>query len=213
VLSWIGVLNFRPVDDNSVVKAEVPAVAVGRVAPEGPASSTLKEGDLIVKVDGKGLEKLPSPGLIHDAFVLKLVRMAPNQTLTLTIRRDGKESDVQVVTAPQPQDDTLAPRFIVTQLGFRVRERAELDKFIMPPDVAKVDALVVLQVVQGSPADRQGLRTGDLIVSVNTEAVSKVAAFKTKVTAALTKSPTSAVTFVVRRGSETHTFTIPPATP
>ena len=212
VLSWIGVLDFRAVDENSVLKAEVPAVVVGRVVADGPAASVLKENDLIVAINGQGLEKFSSPILTRNAFALSLIRMAPGQAVKLTVRRDGKQADVQVMTAAQPQDDSQVPRFIVTQLGFRVRERAELDKYLMPKEMAGVPGLVVLQVGQNTAADRAGMRAGDIVTSVNNEPVTKVAAFKTMVTSALTKNPGSAVVVAVQRGDDKINMVIlPPA--
>ena len=213
VLSWIGVLDFRAVDESSVLKAEVPAVVVGRVAAEGPAAAVLKENDVIVAIDGKGLEKFSSPILIRNAFVLKLFRMTPGQAVKLTIRRDGKQSDVEVMATAQPQDDSQVPRFIVTQLGFRVRERAELDRYVMPEKMAKVPGLVVMQVWQQTSAERANLRPGDIVMSVNNVPVTKVAAFKSEVLSALSRNPGTAVTLVVQRDQDTLTLPLqPPAT-
>ena len=210
VLSWIGVLNFREVDDSGVIKADVPAVVVGRVVADGPAAAVLKENDLIVAINGQGLEKFSSPVLTRNAFALKLIRMAPGQPVKLTIRRDGKQSDVQVVTAAQPQDDSQTPQFIVTQLGFRVRERAELDKYLMPKEMAQVPGLVVIQVGPNTSADRANLRGGDIITSVNNEPVTKMAEFKSKVTTALTKNPGSAVVVGIQRVDEKKDLLLQP---
>ena len=210
VLSWIGVLDFRPVDESSVLKAEVPAAVVGKVATDGPASAVLKENDLIVAVDGNGLEKFTSPVMVRNAFALNLIRMEPGRKVKLTIRRDGKQMDVEVTTAAQPQDISQVPQFIVTQLGFRVRERAELDRYLMPTEMSKVPGLVVMQVGQNTSADRSNLRPGDIILTVNNEPVTKVEAFKKMITYALNQNPTMAVAFSVQRGKDVIIVQIQP---
>jgi len=214
VLSWIGVLDFRALDENSIFKSDVPAVVVGKVADGGPAASAgLREHDIIVAVDGKGLEKFSSPMLVRTAFVLRLIRLAPGQTATFTVRRDDKQTDVKVTAAAQPQDDTQVARYVVRQLGFLVRERAEIDKYILPAEMADTAGLLVLQVQQNSPGDRAGLRPGDLVVSVNNEPVSKMAAFKSMMSTALGKMPPAAVSISVRRGGDTIPLVLQPPTP
>jgi len=199
-LSWIGVLNFDPVDEAGLVKVDVPAVIVGKLAKGGPAEQAgLKERDVVVKVDGKGLEKFSSPVLVRTAMALNLIRMPAGQKVTLTVRRGDKEFDVPVTVTPQPQDESDVERYIVTQLGFMVRDRAESDAFVMPEEIAGVDGLLVLQVPKNGPADKAGLQPGDMITQLNNERVSKVQTFKTMLDKAMTDKPNAPVNVTIQR--------------
>jgi S1-C subfamily serine protease len=136
------------------------AVKVVRVEAGGPAAAAgLEPGDVIVAANGAavtGLEQLASAA------------RKSGPTLVLTVRdvRSGKDTPVNVAiggpepTAPQPQPAPTAPAEpgkgspglgAVTELAFYNTDFA----------------VKVTEVEQGSPADRAGLRAGDLIVQAN----------------------------------------------
>jgi len=70
--------------------------------------------------------------------------------------------------------------------------------------------LVVIGVVDKSPAATDGLAGNDLILKIGEEPVSKVDTLKAAIDAAVNATPPKSVVLVVRRGPDTRTITIRP---
>ncbi len=66
------------------------------VVPGSPAAKAgLKPGDLITAVDGTKISST-------DGFITTVFQDDPGQTITLTIKRDGKTSQVKVTLGTRP---------------------------------------------------------------------------------------------------------------
>jgi PDZ domain-containing protein len=79
------------------VRASARGALVTSIAPDAPAAGKLREGDVIVAVDGR-------PTLTTGALRTEIRRRKPRDDVRLTIRRDGERLDVTVATIPSPQD-------------------------------------------------------------------------------------------------------------
>ena len=74
-------------------------IEIGNVDPESPAAlAKLREGDIILKLDGKGLT---SP----DMLGAEIRKRKPGQDVTLNIEREGKPADVKVKLGEYSQDE------------------------------------------------------------------------------------------------------------
>ena len=119
---------------------------VSRVHPGGSAASAeLRRGDVLAEFDGRR---------ITDARQLYeiLQTMTPDQTVDLTIWRDGDLQNVEVVARKIPENvaSQLAHRLLGVDL--------ELDK---------QGYYVVSRVRNGSPAHKRSIRKGDIFLAVN----------------------------------------------
>ncbi|EFQ82844.1 Lon protease (S16) C-terminal proteolytic domain protein [Aeromicrobium marinum DSM 15272] len=86
---------------------EVPEVPViGTVVDDGASEGILEPSDEVLGVGGVPVD---SP----DEVVAAVARTSPGDTISLRIRREGVESDVQIVTQPDAEDPDL-PRIGVT---------------------------------------------------------------------------------------------------
>jgi PDZ domain-containing protein len=70
---------------------------ISAVAPDTPAAGKLQPADVIVSVDG---ERVRSPAGLRRL----LRRGSPGQTVSLTVRRGSKLEEIELTTAPDPQD-------------------------------------------------------------------------------------------------------------
>jgi hypothetical protein len=144
--------------------------SVWQLDPEGPAARELRDGDVIVMVD--------DVLVTSRAGGRRLANLEEGVPVRLRIRRDGHEEDVTLV----PQRGCDMPALTVTSQS-RARERksggAPLDfgMAVLCGDcgwrkssgrwvwVAR-EAMQVVDVARGGPAERAGLRVGDRIVSL-----------------------------------------------
>lgn len=146
------------------------------VTPDSPADKAgLKSGDVIRKLNGE---------TIADSTQLTsmVTNMTPGAVATLDIVRDGKPSTVKVTLGERPADLTAnnglggsgptegALRGIIVQ-GLTPSLRDQLG---LSP---RVTGVVISQIDPSSPAAQAGLQEGDVIVSVNRQAVASVPEF------------------------------------
>ena len=152
---------------------------VAEVSPGSPAAKGgLKEEDVVISFDGK---KIPD---VNKLRVL-VAGTKPDAEARLTVVRDGKPRmitlkigaiDDRGAAVPGPMrsrpDDGAAKKGAFLQ-GVEIAEvDAGVRKELQLPDNAR--GVVVTSVAADSPAGREGLKTGDIIVSIGRRPVTTV---------------------------------------
>jgi regulator of sigma E protease len=151
--------------------AEVPVYqdqppVVGSVTANSPAAQAdIRSGDRIVSVAGRTVDTW------EDFFIA--VGTRPNREIVITLLRQGKELSPRVTPVAAPNS-----RFEIGEIG-------------VLPDVHPV----VPGVNPGEPAERAGIRAGDVIVAVNGERIT----LPSQVTEVIAKNPGESVTISVMR--------------
>jgi Do/DeqQ family serine protease len=141
---------------------------VASVSPSSPAARAgLKSGDLILAVDDQAVDD-------PNAFDYRFATKPLGGTAQLELLRAGKETRVAVALqiAPElPRDEVVVKTrspFLgttVANLSPGLAEQLRLD--------AATEGVVVTEVANGSTAAVVGFQPGDVIVSVNNEAIAK----------------------------------------
>ena len=144
--------------------------------PRGPAAKAgVEAGDLIVTLNGKAIE---SAGQLTREVAL----VPPGQKVELTVIRKGDRKKIAFEVAQRPEDEAAVAR---GELGGEEAEKEnkapKLGVSLAPltPDLARElqvsgeEGVVVTDVVDGGPAQRAGVRRGDLILEVNRKGVKK----------------------------------------
>lgn len=136
----------------------------------GPSAGKIRAGDIVTAVDGKAVKT--SKELRETIAGIK-----PGTAVKLSIFRDGKSAEETVTLGEQPTEVTaLAPgQRRAPAPGARSPEQVQgLELRSLTESLAKQHGLdnaetgaVVTNVQMGSLAFRAGLRTGDLITSIN----------------------------------------------
>jgi regulator of sigma E protease len=148
---------------------------VGHVMPDSPAAKAdIREGDLIVRFEGK---ENPT----WEDIDLKEVAAA-FQPLTLTVERDGQRIDKSVTPI-------LDERSGVGSAGWSARGDVQL-----------------AAITPGLPADKAGLRKGDLVVTANGQPIHSTTKFHELVRSSGGKP----LEIEVKREGELRSFTVNP---
>ena len=166
---WLGVAiqNLNQDLRNYFGLKEGKGVIIVRVFPDSPAEKAgLKEGDLILAVDG---EKIRT-----SSDLVRLVsEQAPGSQVDLRILRKNKYLNVKVILGERPQEESLAQKKVQDQ-AFRFRGMEVED--ITPSLRRKYnlyfeEGVVVTYVEPDSPADRAGILPSDVIISIEGERI------------------------------------------
>lgn len=166
-------------------------VRVERVIPDSPAERAgLKKGDVLLSLDG---EKVSNPSEVRDF----LRDLEEEKEVQVEILRDGDPMTIQIT--PEEQEG-----FRMMLGGNRMYLGINLQE--LDSDLAsyfKVDpgaGVLVTRVESGSPAEKAGVRSGDVITHVNGEKINEPADVVRKMEN-LDEGATLEIT-VLRHGSE-----------
>lgn len=171
--SWIGVAVDDGTDQGALVRS---------VEADGPAAKAgIKENDLIIEFN-----KTPVLGVLQ---LTRLVRETPvGRTVEVKVRRDNRDQTLRVTTAGAPRRGAFAirgpdisvrvPRIEIpdihiqtsqTSAGIRTTELTpQLRQFF---GLKGSDGVLVSSVESASVAEKAGLKAGDVIISVDGDAV------------------------------------------
>ncbi|MCB1382625.1 MAG: Do family serine endopeptidase [Notoacmeibacter sp.] len=168
---WLGV-QIQPVTKDiaeSVGLADQKGALVSQPTDNGPAlAAGVKAGDIITSVND---DPIASP---RD-LARKIAGLKPDTDIKVGVWRNGKAETVSVKLARMPKDDQMAS----LEKGESPAAPAEpgmLEDYgltVTPSDNGK--GVVITDVDPGSDAAERGLQAGDVIVSVNSNAVGSAA--------------------------------------
>ncbi|HKW85997.1 MAG TPA: PDZ domain-containing protein, partial [Nitrospiraceae bacterium] len=147
-------------------------VLVNEVFENDPAAlAGIKPGDIITKVDGKPVD---TPNRLSRL----IAGLAPGATTDIEVVRDGKRLSLGVSLSERHENAIVAavpPSRAEAKLGIDVQDlNADLAEKFKLKDTKGV---LIAKVEQGSLAQAEGLREGDLIKEVNRSEVASVNEF------------------------------------
>lgn len=171
------------------------------------AKAGIKTSDVIIKING---EKVEDGNFLRN----KVAGTKPDTEIALTIIRDKKEQEIKVtlgefkvkgaeteeVTETSPEKSEQDGK-----LGLSLQPLTpEIGKSLNLPDDAK--GVVVTDVDQGSSADEQGIRPGDVITKINGQTVANLE----DVRSAIDKSGDRSALLLVSRKGQNLFVTVKP---
>ncbi len=141
---------------------------VAAVTAQSPASRAgLKTSDLIVSIDGQAIED-------PNAFDYRFATKSLGGTARLGVMRAGKE--IVAVVALESAPDTPHEELVIGKPSpFQGAKVSNLSPALA--DDLRLDpaakGVVIVDIANGSPAQRLGFQKGDLVVSVNNTQIAK----------------------------------------
>src|SRR5687768_12722302 len=180
VRGWLGVAIQDVTDElsRSFGVREREGVLVADVIKGGPAEKAgVRAGDVVVEFNGSKIKEVPD-------LQRRVASVAPGERVKLIVVRDKQTIPVTVAIGEMPAEDrgVAAVERETEGLGMQVET--------LSPDAAErlglpfSQGLIVTDVATGGPADRAGLRRGDVILEVDRRPVTDLAALRRALSAA-----------------------------
>ena len=227
---WLGIY-IQEIDEDLKESENLPStegVYVVGVQEDSPAEKAgVQKGDVILEFAGRNAKSVRSlTGDIEDC--------KPGDTKTVVIQRDGDKKTINVVigkssperefswteegVAPLPPghpdfdvDPPGAPRAYGFSLGQLSNSRIGVSLYELSGQLAdyfgaKSGGALINEVIKDGPADKAGLKAGDVIVQVDHKPVENVADIRQRIQEK--EGGDKATITVLRRGSEERTVDV-----
>jgi Do/DeqQ family serine protease len=172
VRGWLGVLIQDVTDElaSSFGVREKQGVLVADVVKGGPAEAAgLRAGDVVVECAGAPIREVPD-------LQRRVAGIAPGQKIRLVVVRDGASVPVSVSVGEMPVDEPTVAALSGTE-GFGLQVEALAPGAAERLNLPVSQGVLVIDVASGGPAERAGLRRGDVILEVARQPVNDTQAF------------------------------------
>jgi serine protease Do len=204
--SWLGV-ETREVTADKAKELKLSAergVVLGKIVPDSPAAKAgLKENDVVTEINGQRVEGATQfRRMIHE--------IPAGRTIQLTVWRDGRTQAISATLGKSEQGRHATKMMAPTpgtfafrmpdlpeipsmewngnmlfggqpRLGIDAEEiSGQLGAFFGAPDG---EGILVRDVTSGSPAEKAGVKAGDVITSLNGERIRTVGELREKLSA------------------------------
>jgi serine protease Do len=210
---WLGV-SIAEVNADKVKELKLPAergVLITEVEPDSPAAKAgLKVNDVITEFNGQRVEstaqfrRLVRETLSGRTVQLGVWREARSQTFSVTLgnRRDAAEPAVRVFGPRDFNFEFTLPRILTMSrtpvLGINAEDLSgQLGNYFGAPGG---EGILVREVNTGSPAEKAGMKAGDVITKIDGERVRTLSDLREKLRAK--RDQKSVSVGVIRKGSE-----------
>jgi serine protease Do len=167
--AWLGV-EIQPVTPEiaeSLSLDDAHGALISRITPDSPAAqSDLRTGDVIIGLNGrqvKNTRQLP-----------RMVAKTPaEEKVTVSVLRNGETLEIDAILKPIPESQQAmkpsAPNPNTGRLGLRLSLLDDKARHVLGYEG---EGVLIQEVMPASPAARQGLRAGDIILKVGSVPVS-----------------------------------------
>ncbi len=215
---YLGV-GLQPLDENIAESLSLPkdrGEIVRSVQPNEPAARAgIQQGDVIMRVNGQDVNPdqtvsyLIANNTVGAQVPVDIIRDGRPQRLTVTVGQRPTEEELARQIGGGANEDGLAPDNAPATpasrtLGLSLQALSPtISRALNLPPTAR--GVVIAAVETGSDASEKGLQRGDLIVSINRQAISTPAQAIAAVDAARRAGRTSAL-LLVKRGTAPETF-------
>ena len=140
-------------------------VLVADVMKGGPAETAgLRAGDVVVELNGTRIHEVPD-------LQRHIANVAPGQRVRLGVVREGAPQRITVTVAEMPGEEPT-PAAQAGSEGFGLQVEALAPGAAERLNLPMSQGVLVVDIATGGPADRAGLRRGDVILEVGRQPVS-----------------------------------------
>ena len=189
----IRILDVTPSIAKALNLEAAEGALVSQVVPGSAAEAAgVQAGDVILAIDGRPVED--STGLRN---MIGLMRLGADMEITYI--RDGETRRMRAKTGRSSRQILAESEAVDKFKGAEFRDLGPND-----PQYGTVEGVLVAEVEDGSPADRNGLQPGDVVTAVNRTKVRSAAEFSKAAAAA-----GGAIALNIRRGDSRLFLVIP----
>ncbi len=171
---WLGVVvqELTPTLKRTLKVGDRTGLLISEVIEDSPAEEAgLEEEDVILEFDGKPVERVRE--------LSRMVRrIEPGTKVKILLLRDGKEKEVEVTIGKLHRgkpftiayDDNVI-RFIGGRPGLGVQVYDLNENLASYFGVKKHEGVLILEVLEDTPAEKAGLQSGDIITKIDGEKI------------------------------------------
>lgn len=175
VRGWLGVMIQKittELKEKLQLKDEKGAL-VADITRDGPAEKAgIKRGDVIISFDGKEIKEMSElPFIVASTPV--------NKTVLVEVMRGGKKKSIKVkIGELKEQAEAKAEIEEKSDLGMTVEKITP--ELVRQFGLSERSGLVVVHVENNSPAERAGIRQGDIFVEIDQEPIKELSKYREK---------------------------------
>ncbi|UCE06058.1 MAG: PDZ domain-containing protein [bacterium] len=154
---------------------------VSEVKPDGPGfKANIKPGDVIIKFNDFEIKNI-------DQIRKYITQTKPGTIVRFTLMRGNQQLQLNVTLAERPNPSDTQPLYEI-KMQQQIFELLGLGIQTITPDNAQkfgdlnIYGVVVIEIAQGSPAQKAGLQVGDIIVELNQAEIHNVLEFTYSIT-------------------------------
>lgn len=188
---WLGV-GIQPLTKElaeSFELKDIKGALVNEVFPDSPAEKAgIKSGDIIIRIGGKDVEDSRSLQAIVGSTPVGTV-------IDMDVLRDRKVLSFKVKIAEMSGEEERAARPAEGKEDWLGVAILDIPQEMKEP-LGVNEGVLVKDVKEGSPAEKGGVRPGDVIIAVNNKKITDVVEYK-RVVSSVKKGST--VSFLVKR--------------
>ncbi|WP_457626287.1 Do family serine endopeptidase [Persephonella sp.] len=175
-------------------------VLVAQVMKGGPAEKAgIKSGDIIIAVNDKPVSKV-------SQLQKYIMRNPPGTKVKITVIRNGEKKDIYVVTTSWEGEDVSPASMQEMEAKYGLIVKDITPELVERYRIPKVPyGVFVLGVKYGSVAEEAGIRSGDVILTINRKPVRSAKDFWKEIKKAEKKGEDSVLLFVQRGSSKIFT--------
>jgi S1-C subfamily serine protease len=158
-----------------------PAVQLGEVIADSPAAKAgLKPLDVIVKVNGKPIQRGDLPEELPEIVTRQVQHMDPGQKVVFSViqHKGDVPKDIEVTLEPRPREPNEAKRYYAKDLGFVAREVTFYDAYTRKLPAGTPGVVIALLRPQAA-AQAAKLEVNELVTQMNGKPVTTLDQFKT----------------------------------
>lgn len=175
VRGWLGVMIQKittELKEKLQLKDEKGAL-VADITRDGPAEKAgIKRGDVIISFDGKEIKEMSElPFIVASTPV--------NKAVLVEVMRGGKKKSIKVkIGELKEQAEAKAEIEEKSDLGMTVEKITP--ELVRQFGLSERSGLVVVHVENNSPAERAGIRQGDIFVEIDQEPIKELSKYREK---------------------------------
>lgn len=175
VRGWLGVMiqKITPELKEKLQLKDEKGALVADVTRNGPAEKAgIKRGDVIISFDGKEIKEMNElPFIVASTPV--------NKTVLVEVMRRGKKKSIKVKIG-ELKEEAEAKAEIEEQSDLGMTVEKITPELVRQFGLSGRSGLVVVQVENNSPAEKAGIRQGDILVEIDQEPINELSKYREK---------------------------------
>jgi serine protease Do len=211
-IPWLGIYGVQPVDPDvaRLLKLDKQSgLVLSDIMDGSPAAvAGLKDGDIVLALDGQPLPRLKPDRVVAGFFGQEILRHHSGDKVALSVLRGSERKEINVTLGDEPKMVREAERHFFERLGFTVREFLKVDSIVNRTTPGEQGGVVVNFLKPNGTAATAGLRPDDWIREIDGVAIKSYADAIERLGVIDADKTRAEIVLLVSRGGETQVLRV-----